>query len=198
VSHTQGFRSKSLIHFTKFFFGLEPPASQVTQSEMRLLLKYSEGARCIVELGCFEGKTSAALAAGNASLDRLYSIDPFFKGRVGICYGEWIARLHCKRLGAKSVQFKKGFSFDIAPFVNEEIDLLFIDADHDYDAVTRDWRDWVPKVKKGGYVALHDCIVSANSPRYLGSMKFYDNDIRLMNHVTERDTADSLAVFQVW
>jgi predicted O-methyltransferase YrrM len=189
--------SKSLIHFTKFVLGMEPPASQVTQREVQLLVKYSEGARCIVELGCFEGKTSAALAAGNATLDRLYSIDPFFKGRLGICYGEWIARLHCKRSGAKSVQFKKGFSFDLAPALNEEIDLLFIDANHDYEAVKRDWSDWAPKVKKGGFVALHDCIVSANSPRYVGSMKFYDNDIRSMNHVTELETADSLGVFQV-
>jgi predicted O-methyltransferase YrrM len=176
---------------------LEPPASQVTQREMEVLLNCSRGARVIVELGCFEGRTSAALAAGNHSLDALYTVDPFLKGRLGVCYGEWIARIHCKRSGASRVHFKRGFSFDVAPTFDESIDLLFIDASHTYDDIQRDWRDWVPKVRPGGIVALHDCKRSINSPHYLGSMKFYDQDVRSMPAVEELESVDSLVVLRV-
>jgi hypothetical protein len=34
--------------------------------------------------------------------------------------------------------------------------LLFIDANHEYRAVLRDFNNWVPFVKRGGVVALHD------------------------------------------
>ena len=40
---------------------------------------------------------------------------------------------------------------------NEEIDIVFIDALHTYEAVLTDWLVYSPKVKKGGIVAFHDC-----------------------------------------
>ena len=35
-----------------------------------------------------------------------------------------------------------------------EIDFLFIDGNHEYDAVRQDFLDWAPKVKRGGIIAL--------------------------------------------
>jgi predicted O-methyltransferase YrrM len=40
-----------------------------------------------------------------------------------------------------------------------KIDLLFIDADHSYEAVRADWLNWSPFVKKGGIIAFHDYYV---------------------------------------
>jgi predicted O-methyltransferase YrrM len=176
---------------------LDSPATQVTSKELELLLKYSKGARVIAEIGCFEGSSAAALAVADPTVERLYSVDPFFRGRLGICYGELIARLHCRRSGATAVRFKKGFSFDVAPAVQDTIDFLFIDADHSYEAVSRDWKDWVPKLRKGGIVALHDCKPRSDSHSYLGSMKFYDWDISRMSDVQEIDSVDSLVVLRV-
>lgn len=39
---------------------------------------------------------------------------------------------------------------------NEPVDFLFIDADHSYEAVSRDWANYSPLVRPGGVVALHD------------------------------------------
>jgi hypothetical protein len=38
----------------------------------------------------------------------------------------------------------------------EPIDLLFIDADHDYEAVRADLCAWMPKLIPNGWLFLHD------------------------------------------
>jgi len=44
-----------------------------------------------------------------------------------------------------------------ASFVNwPSFDLVFVDADHSYDAVKRDIWAWKPKIKKGGILCGHD------------------------------------------
>jgi predicted O-methyltransferase YrrM len=49
---------------------------------------------------------------------------------------------------------------DIAPkflaAYGSPIDLLYVDAAHNFDAVSRDLRDWVPLVRKGGLVLCDD------------------------------------------
>jgi len=41
-------------------------------------------------------------------------------------------------------------------FSNKSIDLVFIDGEHTYEAVTTDIRCWLPKLRKGGIIAGHD------------------------------------------
>lgn len=36
------------------------------------------------------------------------------------------------------------------------LDFIFIDANHSYEGVAQDLRDWVPKVKLGGIISGHD------------------------------------------
>jgi predicted O-methyltransferase YrrM len=39
-----------------------------------------------------------------------------------------------------------------------KIDLLFIDGDHSYNGVKKDFTDYSPLVRKGGWIAFHDII----------------------------------------
>jgi predicted O-methyltransferase YrrM len=41
-------------------------------------------------------------------------------------------------------------------FLNESLDVVFIDLDHSYKAVKEDIKLWLPKVKKGGFIAGDD------------------------------------------
>lgn len=51
----------------------------------------------------------------------------------------------------------KAFSVDAAPKVLDgSLDLVFIDGDHSYKGVRADIDAWLPKVRKGGFIAGHD------------------------------------------
>jgi hypothetical protein len=41
-------------------------------------------------------------------------------------------------------------------FENESIDFVFIDGDHEFQAITNDIAEWIKKVKKGGIISGHD------------------------------------------
>ncbi len=41
-------------------------------------------------------------------------------------------------------------------FVDGSLDFVFLDADHEYDAVTADIAAWWPKIRHGGILAGHD------------------------------------------
>lgn len=185
---------RSLFHLLRFATGLDAPASQVTDRELRLLKQYARDASVICEIGCYEGRTSVELALGTKGT--VYSVDPFFPGRLGVCYTEWIARIHRSRRNRQNLVFLKGLSSEIAQIFNLPIDFLFIDADHSYEAVSADWAAWIPKVVTHGYVALHDSKVAANSPEPVGSMRFYSEDIQRMTDIVECDSIDSLVILR--
>lgn len=49
--------------------------------------------------------------------------------------------------------------YDVAKLVNHRIDFLFIDADHSYHGVKKDWQLYFPMVANAkGVIALHDII----------------------------------------
>jgi len=41
-------------------------------------------------------------------------------------------------------------------FEDNSIDFIFIDGDHHYNAVSKDFKVWYPKIKNGGVMAGHD------------------------------------------
>ena len=186
---------KTLRHFLRFLVGYDGPESQVTSRELDLLCSYAQGAETVCEIGCFEGKTTAAL--GQVAAGTVYTVDPFFRGRIGVCYSEIIAHLYCKRMGVTNVHFVRGFSSDVAQTFAVPIDFLFVDADHRYEAIKQDWDAWVPKMRAGGIVALHDCKFAQNSPDPVGSFRFYETDIPMFSNVEEVASVDSLVVLRI-
>ena len=185
---------KSLLHLVRFVLGLDCAASQVTDRELQMLLRYSRDARTVCEIGCYEASTSVALAHNTTGT--VYSVDPFYGGRLGISYTEYVARVHRWRNRVQNLVFLKGLSHEVSCNFLLSIDFLFIDADHSYEAVKADWNGWFPKVRRGGYIALHDSKPASNSPQMLGSMRFYLEDVLQIDRVVECDSVDSLVIVQ--
>lgn len=59
-----------------------------------------------------------------------------------------------------------------------EVDFLFIDGDHTYEGVKKDFEMYSSLVKKGGVVAFHD-IAPNGDERYTGGVKFFWKEAKL-------------------
>lgn len=69
-------------------------------------------------------------------------------------YDEYIANIEPVK---KYITTIKGNSHIVyEEFNDESIDFLFIDGNHDYEAVKKDIQLWYPKVKNGGIISGHD------------------------------------------
>ncbi len=117
----------------------------------------------VVELGCYRGKSTTALAYGAQSQSgKLHTIDPFegvMVGNIEVSKGyanEVIDRI--QRLSYGSLfTLHVGYSHEVVKdWQRGRIDLLFIDAEHSYESVARDLADWSPLVTDTGRIALHD------------------------------------------
>ncbi len=62
---------------------------------------------------------------------------------------EKLSKYNCQIIKAKSMDAVKDFE-------NESLDFVYIDANHGYDFVKEDVREWTKKVRVGGMVAGHD------------------------------------------
>jgi predicted O-methyltransferase YrrM len=105
----------------------------------------------MVELGCFIGNTTAVLArAAQKNNGHVWAIDNDYDGG-----SIERSKRHIECAGLENyVTFVKGNSWE-SP-VPRWADLVFVDAQHDFDAVDRDWCSWGSRVAPGGYMFFHD------------------------------------------
>jgi hypothetical protein len=177
-----------------FLLRIDGPNSQVTSDELSMLVTHAKRACTVIELGCYEGKTSVELARNTTGT--VYSVDTCPPGRLGVCYGELIAKIHRRRRRAANLRFVKAASAEAARSFEGMLDIGFIDADHSYEGVKLDWEGWFPKVRKGGVIALHDSKEAASSPGRKGSMELYERDVTSMMTVQEIGSVGSLVVLR--
>ncbi|MBI4708036.1 MAG: class I SAM-dependent methyltransferase [Candidatus Omnitrophica bacterium] len=126
----------------------------------------------VVEIGSWLGKSSVILGKGlkKKKAGKLFCIDPFDASgdkigeedyhrraeRLGIPLVEKFIR-NLKKCGVfEYVEILQGKSWEFSGEWNKEVDFLFIDGDHSYEAVLRDYLDWGKFVKKGGFIGFHD------------------------------------------
>lgn len=177
--------------------GLGVPQSQTTAGERAALQKYSRGKRRGVEIGVYEGVTTCLIAEELACDGILYSIDPFLRGRLGICWGKLIATAMIRRSGLRErVQLVEKYSQEAVNCITGQFDFIFVDGDHSLQGISRDWVDWSRRVSPGGVLALHDTQASASNPDVagLGSVEYFDSQIRHDDRFDIVEQVDSLSV----
>lgn len=126
----------------------------------------------VVEIGSWLGKSSMVLAKGLMKRPGgvVYCIDPFnadgdvdSKGAYletaakcpATLLDQFMANMRSNGVAAK-IRPVVGYSHELAPSFVVQADLLFIDGNHEYAAVLRDYCDWSGHLKNGGIIALHD------------------------------------------
>jgi predicted O-methyltransferase YrrM len=177
----------AILHTLRYFLGVEQAQTQTSAAERDLLRRFVGGRALLVEIGVFEGVTTACLADAIDKEATLYGVDPFVPGRLGICWSRLIARSMTKRYrdDGRVVLIEK-LSHEAAKDVPERIDFIFIDGDHSYDGIHRDWQLLSERVVEGGIVALHDALPrtggepQAGSERYFADVIVSDSRFRLL------------------
>jgi hypothetical protein len=128
----------------------------MTGDELALLCRFARSASSIAELGCFKGKSLAAMGITNPKA-KLYGIDWFgdmsHRGYKGSTLEETTANL--KKAGVHA-EFFVGTTDEMASKFDKKIDLLNIDAGHSFEECWNDIQNYVPKITPGGAVCIHD------------------------------------------
>jgi predicted O-methyltransferase YrrM len=164
-----------------------------------------------VEIGSWLGKSSLVLSKGlrGKSQPKLYCIDPF-NGDADAAdkamYGREMSTLQTtlketfldnmrKHNVLDIVRPMVGYSFEFAADFKEPINLLFIDGNHDYNAVLQDYEQWSPLLKRGGTIAFHDVVLDPNpdpaGPAMVAKQHIFDSQ-----QWTNVKLVDSLLVAQ--
>lgn len=190
---------KSVLHYARVVAGLDEPQTQTTQAERDLLATYLPGAKRVVEIGVFECRTTRMLTERADADAVVYGIDTFFSGRLGISWGERIARSYNGRhLASGKLRLVAKFSTDVDDDVPTPVDLVFIDGDHSLNGITKDWAYWTDRLKAGGIIALHDTLLTpVKPPAYtLGSIEYFHDHIRHASRFELLRQQDSMSVLR--
>jgi hypothetical protein len=142
-------------NFCDNFPTIKFPSASLNSDDQWALYDLSKGKGLVVDLGCCVG-ASAAIMSMHAK--RVITVDAFWENkeweeRIGYSYE--LVKKDMERF--PNVEVVKSTTADFAKHLEDgSVDLLFIDAGHEYEMVKADDKLYRPKVKEGGIIAFHD------------------------------------------
>lgn len=149
----------------------------------------------IIEIGVLYGDTSKIMAEANAQIP-VFGIDPLIPDSMN---DKLVGNLELIEANTKNVpNFKliKDFSFNVVKNWEHKIDYVFIDGDHNYEAVKKDYEDWLPKLDAGGFISFHDSTMNRSNFKYWqGPSKLCDDLIQSDNRVEFVESVGRLTIF---
>jgi predicted O-methyltransferase YrrM len=178
----------------------------LTPKEKMLLGRYSRKVKVgAVEIGVLFGGSSSIITKFLPSGVKLTVIDPFIKDSRSNFKGNLdCARYFVEKYGdIRKIIFVKNYSYRVVQKWKKPIDFLFIDGNHDYDAIKADFCSWSPFLIQGGVLLIHD----SNKPYFDNdrtNLNGFDGPTRVCNEIKKErrrefvllESLDSMNVFQ--
>ena len=160
------------------------------------MLLYNLAKRCtgrgvIVEIGSWKGKSTIWLAQGSKAGKKVkvYAIDPHIGSPPLKPNGEEIwtfdeFKRNITAAGADDIISPiVKTSEEAVREVTEPVELIFIDGDHTYEGVKKDFELWYPKVVPGGFMVFHDSIILPGPKRVVGEHLFKSKNFKDVSFV---------------
>lgn len=132
----------------------------MTPAELRWLAGQAAGHRCIVEVGCWRGRSTRALA--DNTLGVVWAVDDW-QG-AGWDYDEDLRNVR-RQFYRRMRDLIDAGRVAVLELSSEEathamrsapVDMVFLDGNHRYEAVRRDLELWAPLLQPGGLLCGHD------------------------------------------
>lgn len=167
----------------------------LTLQEARYLYRLAQletGKGVIVEIGSWKGKSTACLARGSMAVGgpEVYAIDPHrplaVEGYLEDTEREFRENIAVTRVESQVVSMAMT-SEDAAQGWSRPIRLLWIDGDHGYEQVKKDFLLWEPHLIEGGVIAMHDTIRKKGPKRVVWEEIFRSTrfqDISVVDNIT--------------
>jgi len=150
-----------------------------------------------VEIGILNGETSSfLLSLGNIDL---IGIDPLIPDSMEISLIGSHDKIikHTKRFKDKFT-FYNDYSYNVIDLFNDKsLHFIFIDGSHHYEDVLQDYNLYLPKIKVGGLIFIHDSRMNRGGPGFhVGPSKLVDELIATDERVGLIGEAFSLTCFK--
>lgn len=136
-------------------------ASATTVPEREVIKRLAAGRYLCVDVGTFRGGSAYLML--KTSLGHVFTIDDFEGSSGGPCVQSWPKEELIKEVDKNLKEFEGrytvlvGRSLDaVDRFKDGTVDLVFLDAAHNYADTKQDILAWMARVKKGGILAGHD------------------------------------------
>jgi hypothetical protein len=120
-----------------------------------------------IEIGVSGGDHAISLLE-SLDIERLYLIDPYenytnyLAGKVhygidqlSLSETEVVARARLEKYRTKIIWLKK-LSLEAINFIDEKVDFVYIDGNHQYESVVEDIDNYFPLLKESGVIGGHD------------------------------------------
>jgi predicted O-methyltransferase YrrM len=156
------------------------------------LAQGSPGKGVIVEIGSWKGRSTICLALGSMSVggEKVYAVDPHKpfaeEGYAEDTEAAFRKNIREARVDAHVIPMVMT-SEEAARGWHQPVRLLWIDGDHRYEQVKRDFALWEPHVVEGGVVAMHDTIRKKGPKRVLWESVFRSRrfqEISIVDNIT--------------
>lgn len=193
-------KGNALLHFIRFILNLDSAQTQTSDRERAVLKKYISTAKTIAEIGVFEGVNTGDFALYSPEAATVFAIDPFFKGSLRFNYGKYIALKDWRKKGIISkIQIIEGFSWDVINQIPSYLDFIFIDGDHSFKGVCKDFEMYSKKLSPHGIIALHDARLFDNgwTESDWGPVRLVEEVIKPSGKWTIVDQVDSLVLIKM-
>jgi len=145
-----------------------------------LIDEYLNDNSVMVEIGSFAGVSSELFALHCKELYCVDLWDPYWEitDKQRIEFAEFSFDKISKNY-ENVYKVKKSSVEASKDFKDGSLDLVYIDAAHDYDSVRQDILTWLPKIKKGGFIAGHDYRYDPNIGVYEAVNDIFVNDYKI-------------------
>jgi predicted O-methyltransferase YrrM len=181
--------------YARYRLGLSPASTQTTAAEQACLSRHASGRRSLVEIGVMHGATTALLRSVMSPEGLVTGIDRHPPGRLFVSFERLVAKRELGRHARGRAVLLRQWSHEAARDWMAPIDFLFIDGDHSWAGIERDWRNWSTHVVASGVVALHDSRPMPDCEP-LDSVRFAEEVILRDERFTVIDAVDSLTVLE--